>query len=122
MPSEAQLAGMRARYTARLKRRCTVTPNTGADTPDAYGGHTTGAGTPVTDVPYSFSSAAGDERLAGAQLAQVGRYVLRFPHDQALNPEAVVTDEADGTKVFHLIAPLDRARPVGQEWLAQTRS
>jgi hypothetical protein len=114
-----ELDALRLEYESSLDRTCTVsTP--GTPSTDEYG-NTTNTPSTASSVPCAFMATAGNEKLVGGAIAQVGNYVLRFKWDRALTPKMSVAVDVSGSlpaKTFQLVAPLDHGTPIGQRWLA----
>lgn len=116
-----ELAALRTEYALSFDRTCTV-PGASSVTNTGDGGWSEGTTGDTAGVPCSFMAAAGNERLVGGAIAQVGNYILRFGWNVSLSPKMTIAVDvtADGrpAKTFQLVAPLDEAFMVGQRWLA----
>ena len=116
-----ELAALRTEYALSFDRTCTV-PGTRTVTNAGDGTWSEGTADDVALVPCSFMAAAGNERVVGGAVAQIGNYVMRFAWNLSLTPRMTIAVDAhaDGrpAKTFQLVAPLDEAFMVGQRWLA----
>lgn len=104
-----------------LPRTCTVPGSGTTITNNGDGTYTETPDAGTEDVKCSFMAAAGNERVVGGAVAEVGNYVLTFEHGVILRPNVTIvvdaTDE-ESERTFQLVAPLDTSQPVGIRWLA----
>jgi hypothetical protein len=118
--SQGMLDAMRTVSETSLPRTCTIPgARTVTNSGDGTWEESTAEGT--ADVKCSFMAAAGNERLVGGAIAQIGNYVLTFETGVTLTPGMAVafdaTDE-EAARTFQLVAPLDEPQQILQRWLA----
>jgi hypothetical protein len=114
------LEAMRGAFETSLSRTCTV-PGAGTVTNTGDGTWTESTASGTGGVKCSFMAAAGQERLVGGAVAQIGNYVLTFETGVLLQPKMTVVFDASGdepARTFQLVAPLDEPSQFGQRWLA----
>lgn len=126
MPSERQLAGIRARYAARLPRTCTI-PGALTVTNNGDGTYTEAPDGSTPEIRCSFKPASGSERIVNGAVASLSQYVMRFEFGVVLSPQMTIEVDADEdkgmpAKTFQLVAPLDGAVQIGQQWLATSEA
>jgi hypothetical protein len=116
----------RMRQSHFLTRTCTVPGSETTVTPAGDGTWSESAGDGTAGVKCSFVAAAGNERVVGGAVAQIGNYVLTFERDAVLNAKMTIPVDAlevDGVEVeaartFQLVAPLDGPVTILQRWVA----
>jgi hypothetical protein len=127
VPNQQQLAGMRARYRARLPRTCTVpgVPRTTTiqDESSGVGGTVQESyGTPVSGLRCSFHGMGGGPRAVEGSLTEIISHEVRFEWAAVLKAGMeIVVDAAadDGVRRFLLVSPLSQPYPVGRRWSAK---
>lgn len=115
------VAAGRALADDTFNRTCTVPGGATVVTNAGNGTWSEDAGAGTPNVKCSFKAAAGNERVVGGSIAQIGNYILNFERGVALRSNMTIlvdATEEEPARTFQLVAPLDGSVTIRQRWLA----